>query len=411
VSQQASAAIEADGPAPRLHDGLRDCIGIFLAVRLGLWLLSIIAVTLIEPRTGLPIVPGWATHPLQAGWTAMFTATERQDALWFLRIATQGYSTADASAAFFPLYPMAIRVISFLPGIGPLGAALLVSNGACFGSLLLLHGLTRLEISRGGFGRGRDADLGSQDGGATLARRTVMLLAIFPTAFFLLAPYSESLFLLCVLAAFWFSRRDRWLLVALFAALAAATRSIGVVLVPALAFEAIDRWRARGGSLVLRLAAAAATLLGPMLYLAYWQLRLGDAGAPIDAQRDWGRSLTFPVMTFIEACRTAIELGTWWLIDLLVVGVVTAAIIAGYRLLRPSYLTYAALSLLVPLSFPATVRPLLSMPRFVLVCFPAMWVIAIAVERRRIPEPLVVGVFAGSYVLLASLFVNWWHIF
>jgi hypothetical protein len=56
-------------------------------------------------------------------------------------------------------------------------------------------------------------------------------------------------------------------------------------------------------------------------------------------------------------------------------------------------------------------RPLLSMPRFVGVIFPAFWVLARAVDRRRLPEPAVVATFAGGYALLAALFVNWWDVF
>ena len=99
------------------------------------------------------------------------------------------------------------------------------------------------------------------------------------------------------------------------------------------------------------------------------------------------------------------------MVDLLIVGIVLVAVVAGVRMLRPSYLTYAGLSLLVELSVPFPPRPLLSMPRFVAVVFPAFWVIAWAVERRRIPEPLVTAVFACGFGILAVLFMNWWHIF
>src|SRR5450759_1056086 len=45
----------------------------------------------------------------------------------------------------------------------------------------------------------------------------------------------------------------------------------------------------------------------------------------------------------------------------------------------------------------------MSMPRFVLVVFPALWVLA----RSRLPEPLVLCFSAGSLVLLGLLFTNW----
>ncbi len=379
---------------PRLRDGLRSSLLTFLGVRIGLSVLSWISITLIEPRQGSPTVPGWVIGPVSVGWRAIVTATERQDAAWFLRIATGGYLANDGSAAFFPLYPMAIRVVAWLPGIGPLGAALIVSNACFLGALVMLHGLTRLE--------GWSTDT---------ARTTILFVAIFPTAFFFLAPYSESPFLLLSVSAFWFARRDRWALAGLMGALAALTRSIGLILVLGLAVEAIQRSREDGGPLLPRLAGAAAVAIGPALYFLYWNAAHGDLLAPLDAQRAWQRELTFPIATLTDAVTSAWRYGTYWLLDLVVVAVVLIAVVAGVRMLRGGYLAYALASLAVPLFMPLPARPLLSMPRFVVVLFPAFWVLANAVERRRIPEPLVVATFAGGYALLAALFINWWHVF
>jgi Mannosyltransferase (PIG-V) len=380
----------------RLRDGVKYCVLVFLAVRIGLSLLAVGGVGLIAPREApLPAVSGWPIAPVTTGWHNAVTGTERQDAARFLAIATHGYARDDGSTAFFPGYPLAIRVVAWLPGIGPLGAALLVSNLSFLAALILFHALTRLEFA----------------GSSSMARRSVLFLAIFPTAFFFLAPYTESPFLLLSLAAFWFARRNRWGWAAVAAALAAATRNVGILLAPALAVEAIQQWRTSGRALLPRLGAAAATALGPLLFFSYLGSRFGAFWASVDAQRQWDRSLTAPWTTLVDAVRSATQYFSYWMVDLLVVGVVLVAVVAGVRMLRPSYLTYAGLSLLVELSVPYPPRPLLSMPRFVVVLFPAFWVIAWAVERRRIPEPLVTAVFACGYGILSVLFMNWWHIF
>jgi Mannosyltransferase (PIG-V) len=380
-------------PVPRLREGVRQCVLVFLGVRVGLWLVSLVAVGLIEPRPDPPSVPGWAIGPVTQGWSALVTATERQDAAWFLRIATDGYSAGDGSAAFFPLYPLAIEAVAWLPAIGPLGAALLIANASFLAALIVLHGLTRMEGMS-----------------AATARTTVLLISIFPTAFFFLAPYTEGPFLLLSVSAFWFARRDRWALAALMGALAALTRSVGLLLVLGLAVEAIQRSREDGRPLIPRLVASAAVAAGPALYFLYWNVR-GDPWAPVRAQETWQRVFTFPLETLVEAGRFAWRYGAYWLIDALVVGVVLVAIVAGIRWLRPGYLAYALASGLLPLFEPLPDRPLLSMPRFVVVIFPAFWVMARAVERRKLAEPLVVAGFAGGYALLAALFVNWWHVF
>ena len=392
---EATAAEPRTVPTPeRLRDGLRDSLLTFVGVRIAFSLLGLVAVGTIAPRDNPPVVAGWPIAPATHGWDVLVTAAERQDAARFLAIATRGYDETDGSAAFLPLYPLAIEALAWLPGLGPLGAALLISNASFAASLVMLHGLTRLE--------GHSTEM---------ARLTVLLVAIFPTAFFFLAPYSESLFLLLSVSAFWFARRDRWGLAALSGALAAGTRSVGVLLVLALGVEAVLQSRRDGRPLPGRLAAAAAVGLGPLLYVAWWQVRHGDAFAPWTAQRNWQRAPQPPWQTLIDAVGDAWRFGGYWLIDALVVAVVVAAVLAGLRRMRPSYSVYAVASLVLPLVYVWPGRPLLSMPRFVAVIFPASWVLARAAERARLPRESLVAAFAGAYALLGALFVTWWDVF
>ncbi|MGZ5213600.1 MAG: mannosyltransferase family protein [Actinomycetota bacterium] len=381
--------------APRLRDGLRPCLITFLAVRIGLIVLAAIATGLFPARDAVN-VPGWITPPFSHGWPGVFTAFERQDALWFLRIATTGYAAGDGSAAFFPLYPLVVRAASWIVGGHPLLGATLVSNVAFFGSLLVLYDLTVRELSRG------------------VARRTIVYIAIFPTAFFFFAPYSESLFLLLSLIAFREARRGRWTSAAAAGALAALTRSIGVVLAPALIVMALERRDERGLPWP-RMIAGATVLLGPLAYLGWWALAHGEALAPIHAQANWQREAAFPLSSLWNALEMASPGGVkdpgYWIIDILVVGVVIMAVVAGWRRLPLPYLTYALGSLLIPLSYPFPPRPLLSMPRFVAVIFPAFWILADAVERRRLSHTAVVATFVAGLSLLAVLFMNWWYIF
>ena len=66
--------------------------------------------------------------------------------------------------------------------------------------------------------------------GAVAVLGTLLLLAVFPTAVFFGAPYSESVFLLLAVGAFYAARTDRWAWAGTCAAAAAATRSAGVLL-------------------------------------------------------------------------------------------------------------------------------------------------------------------------------------
>ena len=395
VGEQAVDGSTTDGT--RLRDGVRDALLVFVAVRIGLFVISSIAGGGLLPiPPGLPATDsGYPPASVDPGWHVLFTGTLLQDALWYLRLATDGYAPGDASAAFFPLYPLCVRAVAALPGVGPLGAALVVSNAAFAGALVVFHALTRLEL-----GGGRD-----------VARRAIKYLAIFPTAFFFLAPYTESLFLLLCLLAFRWARRDRWGRAAAAAALAALSRSVGIVLVVALGVEAFHQWYRDRRPLWPRLAAAGATVLGPLAWFTWWHVTYGNFWAPLDAQRNWSRTATAPWETVVDAVLQAKRYRTYWLLDLLVVAIAVAGVVLAARRIRPSYLAYAGASLLLPLMVPYETRPLLSMPRFVSVVFPFAWGYTHAVERRWLPDGLVLAVFAAGYGLMAALFVAWQYVF
>src|SRR4029078_1546012 len=61
------------------------------------------------------------------------------------------------------------------------------------------------------------------------ARFAVLFFASAPFAFFCTAAYTESLFVLEVVAAIWFSRKEQWWRAAIVAALASATPLGGLV--------------------------------------------------------------------------------------------------------------------------------------------------------------------------------------
>src|SRR5580765_2078353 len=124
----------------------------------------------------------------------------RWDAGWYLQIVTDGYRyvpgdpTVQQNIVFFPAYPMLVRITGRLLGgdmIGYVAAGMVVSIASFFGALVYLYAFARERY---------DDDV---------ATGAIWLLAAYPFAIFFGAIYTESLFLLGTVGAFYhFSRQE-----------------------------------------------------------------------------------------------------------------------------------------------------------------------------------------------------------
>lgn len=211
------------------------------------------------------------------------------DAHHFLTIAEHGYTApqSDAhAAAFFPGFPLAVRPLLWI-GLSPVVAGLLISAVAAVVAGYFLHRLAEDELGEGA------------------GRRALLYLTIFPTAVFLVAPYSESLFLAGAIAAFYFARRGRWHLVGLPAAVAMGSRAAGLFLLLGLAVEFL---RQRDFSKERLANAGLALVLGllPLLaYAAFLGQAMGDPFEYVNHQREgWGRTFVGPVSSFMSTWST-----------------------------------------------------------------------------------------------------------
>ena len=159
--------------------------------------------------------------PATPGWHNAVDGMQRWDAGWFSWIAADGYGSgsgldAGARIAFFPAFPALEAAAAAATGLSTPVAGVVVSNLAYLASLIALFLLTAAEL------------------GERNARWATAFFAAMPTSFFLLAPYSESLFLLLTLLAFLWARRSRWGPTSGAAFLAGLTRPMAIALVPAL---------------------------------------------------------------------------------------------------------------------------------------------------------------------------------
>jgi hypothetical protein len=296
-----------------------------------------------------------------------------------------------------------VRAVGTVLGGSWLLAAYLVSNLALVAGLTVLHRLTALELAE------------------PFARRAVLLLAVFPTAFFLYAPYTESLFLALSVGCLYAARRTSWLLAGYLGALAAVTRSTGLLLVLPLAVEAVLQARAASGrDRWVRLAsgagAVAAVGLGLGAVFLFWERLSGSWHRPLDVQgATWSRERSWPWETLADGAREGTAYfgaypGGYHTVDLVLVLVALAAGVWIARRVRATYAVYYWAALLFPMTLVFAGRPFLSLPRFLLVMFPLVWALARLGERWRAHDA-VLATSAAGLGLLSVLHVNWYFIF
>ena len=219
----------------------------------------------------------------------------RYDAGWYAGIATAGYQvegdyTMQQNFAFFPAYPMLMRIGGYAIGAFDEGerdetrtgralwAGTLISIGAFVWGVVFLRRLTTEMIGA------PEADVG------------IALVAAYPFAVFFSAAYTESLFLLAAVATFYRFRRQEWASAAAWGLLAGLTRPNGcmlsAVLVCIIAEHLWRRWRsaaAESYNLPVAVMAAAAPGIGMLAYAAYVRSLTGDWLAWVRVQQAWGR--------------------------------------------------------------------------------------------------------------------------
>jgi hypothetical protein len=373
--------------------------------------LGAIAVWGIHATHRVAFDPTGVTRPFGAFGDLLVAPAARWDSVWFLDIAHSGYRGGDR-AAFFPLYPLLVKVGGLLCG-SALVAAIVISCAAFVVALAALHRLALIEV------------------GPEAARWAVISLALFPGSLWFSAAYSESLFLMVSVGAVLAARQERWALAAALGALGAATRSAGLLLVVPLGLLWLDAWRGRRAEL-RDVAWLAVVPAGLAAFCGFLALDGEGAGAPFSAQDTWHRSLAGPwagiadgataawdgvrqllhgpppPVYFDRAAGDAMAIGRHNIALFACLVLAVAALVGALRRLPLAHGAYATCALLLALSYPVGPQPLMSLPRFEAVLYPLFLWLGLWLARgpawRRIA---VLGVFALGLAACSALFSTW----
>ena len=348
----------------------------------------------------------------------------RWDAGWYLQIVTDGYRYVanqpdlQQNIVFFPAYPMLVRLIGRLFGghaAGYVSAGMTLSLTAFFAALLYFYALARdfLDDER--------------------ARYALWLIASYPFALFFGAVYTESLFLLGAIAAFYHMTRAQYGRAMAWGLLVGLTKANGAALSIPLAMLAfspalrpgaqshVRRFdpsagptRSSAGLTARALAAAAMPGIGLLIYAAFiWRLT-GDPLAWARGHEAWGRNhqpfslVVANQYSFISHGGLNAYMAQGGGYDVLNMFGTLLALAAVWPVARRFGMAYAALILVVMLP-PIANGGWLSAGRFSSVLFPVfMWLAGSIPERQR--NAWIVG-FSSVQALSAALFYTWRPLF
>ncbi len=361
------------------------------------WAALVWAATFAAQRIPLPAREAW---PPEIARRAPPLA--RYDAGWYLKIAEHGYGPPPPAGVasehvFFPLYPLltgaiarALRVDAFAAGL-----ALSLASILAAGVLFVREGRRRL--------------------GARDARGALLFLLLFPTSFFLLSMYAESLFLLLALLAFDAARREKAVSAAAFGFLAGLTRLPALALALPLALA----WLARPSAASrprrpADWAVAALVGIAPAAAVLLWIFgvgaHFGEPGLYFRLQHSWNRG-TSPLSGLAQwgaALPSKLAEGEARTHPVFLIDYANALLFLAlgiYQAMRRRWAdaAWTAGALLLP----AATGISASVPRYLTVVYPAFYALAEIFRTRR---ALRAAWWFGSAALLGAgivAFVHW----
>jgi hypothetical protein len=315
----------------------------------------------------------------------------RWDAPHFQYIAEHWYGSEGNDRlmfGFLPFYPVTIRALTYLvPSY--LVAGLIISSVSSVAAGFLLQKLASLDSDE------------------EEVNRTLWYFYLFPTAYFLFAPYAEALAITLIIASFLAARHKRWAWAGVAGMFATFTRLPTLALIPALAVEAVHQegWR------LWRAVWLALVPVGLLAFMAINEIETDDPFTYVDVNREfWGQKWVEPWYHPIHDVKAIFNEpagnNRTWIIETRLVAFSFAALllIAAARWLRPSYQVYAWTALTIGMITAMN----LALPRHLLAIFPLYLILARFGQRPIVHQAQI----STSGMLLGGLFIiyanGWW---
>ncbi|OGD87603.1 hypothetical protein A2870_02895 [Candidatus Curtissbacteria bacterium RIFCSPHIGHO2_01_FULL_41_11] len=358
-------------------------VNLFLFWRIGLFLIGFLGATVF------PKVENGALGSEANGQFDYWLSWAQWDGGHYFDIATRGY-LIDTDYAFFPLFPVLIKFTNNLTGGNTITSGLLISNLALLTFLFVLKKYAERISSK------REA------------QNIITTFLVFPTTFFAAAFYSESLFLLFVVATFLFLNERKYLPAAILAALAGITRLVGIFLVLSLAYSYFATIKFQISKVNRKILHLTVALFGFSSYAIYLWYKLNDPIRFLTVQSIWNRIVTDPISTIFSylwryITRQTIPINDFF--DLATTLVFLIILILGRKKISSSLWIFSVLVILIP----ASTGTLTSMPRYALSSLGAFVILGKFLEEKPwLKIPLWSVSLSTQAYLLVRFITGYW---
>lgn len=281
------------------------------------------------------------------------------DAGHYISIAQNGYNYPQQ--AFFPLWPLIIKSLIIL-GVPVYIATYALTFIFGLSTFILFYMLVKKLL-------GKDK-----------ANLALLIFASFPSTMFLLAGYTETVFMTLALSSFIFFENKKYLLAALFGGLTSMTRLVGI----GVGISRLTLSQPLNKKFLYFLI----SLSGLSIYMLYLQISYGDALLFSKATTEWCMvsnkcQFTFP-LTPLSSYANLLLMG-WtkpslsfvfidWFFSVIFIGLSVFV----FTRLKLTYFIYTSIIVLLPLLLGSTV----GMVRYVLVAFPVFFIMPIILRSK-----------------------------
>lgn len=274
------------------------------------------------------------------------------DGVHYLQIARDGYAN-EFTQAFFPLYPLLLKIIDSQTIRYLLMAGLVISNAFFLIGLIFYFKLVSESYNK------------------KVAYWALVFLLAFPTSFYFGAVYTEGLFFALTMSAFYLAHKNKILWASLVGFFASATRLIGALLAPSLYFT--KNIKTKYFIFVIP--------FGLILYMLFLYINFGNPLFFLSSQEIFGQgrtssSIILPPQVLYRYIKILVTSSGQpffnAIFELSVTMFAFAVLIFNFKVIKKEWLIFSLSSLLVP----TLTGTLASMPRYVLVAFPIFIVLA-----------------------------------